>query len=152
MTYWVFTLILGIILTVISVSDYRSFRIPDRLSMALAVVGGAALFALQPEAVFTHGVSAVVGFGVLFIVGEIYFRSRGAEFLGIGDAKLFGGSLIWVGPLGAASVLLLACLGGIAYAVLRSVRVGFEAERPIPFAPFLCMATFIVWLGGPIWF
>ena len=113
MTYWVFTLILGVILTAISVADYRTFRIPDGLTMTLAGVGVVWLFLLQPEAAFAHGLSAVIGFGVLFLIGEFYFRTRGAEFLGIGDAKLFGASLIWVGPLGAASVLLLACFGGL---------------------------------------
>ena len=67
--------------------------------------------------------------------------------LGIGDAKLFGAGAMWVGILGLPSVLLVAALTGIAYAVIAK-----RHAKRVPFGPFIGVGVLTVWLYGPIGF
>lgn len=96
-------------------------------------------------------IGAVAGFMSLAAVAWAYRRFRGREGLGGGDAYLFAGSGAWVGWMGLPSVLLIAAASGLAVVGLAAlVRRPIRTDQPIPFGAFLALATWLVWLYGPL--
>lgn len=138
------TVLLFALLLAVSVSDVRTYRIPDILNAALVVTGMAfALLASRQEA-GSHAIGAVAGFISLGAFGEVFYRLRGREGLGLGDAKLFAGAGAWLGWAGLPLVLLIASLSGLLAALLFR-RALVDGDR-IAFGPFLAFGTAMVWL------
>lgn len=139
---------LGMALLWISVVDIRSYRIADRWSLPLlaAGIGVAAVQSAQPIA--SHAAGALAGYAVLAVIGELHFRWRGVEGLGLGDAKLFAAAGAWLGWAALPTVLLEASLLALAQAGLA--RLAGHRDRRIAFAPALSAAFWITWaLGAP---
>ena len=78
-------------LLAIALIDLRTFRIPDWLSLPLIVAGLARTGLLDPERLPAHVLGAAAGYATLGLLGAAYFRWRGRDGLGLGDAKLFAG-------------------------------------------------------------
>jgi leader peptidase (prepilin peptidase)/N-methyltransferase len=139
------TLGISLILLVISIVDWRSFRIPDALSLPLIAVGLAFSVALPGGSGLAHAIGAAAGFLFFAVIGEAHFRLRGVEGLGLGDAKLFSAAGAWLGWQNLPAVLLVAALGGLAQAlVLRRGPPG----RPLAFGPWIAAGFLLVWIAG----
>jgi len=147
----VLTFMLGAALVALSVIDHRSFRLPDALTIPLAGLGIAAAWWFEMGDVLMRCLAAAAGFLVIYAVNQIYFRVRGRHGLGLGDAKLLAASGAWVGLSGLPTVLIWACVTGIAVALLMSLRKqSLDKWTRIPFGPHLAFGTWLVWLLGPI--
>ena len=96
-------------LTIASVTDVRSRRIPNKLVVALGLLGMVYSVLLLPP---TEGVSrALVSCAIGFALWIPFYVLR---MLGAGDVKLFAAASCWLAPsqvLGAA--LLSALAGGV---------------------------------------
>lgn len=139
------TALLCILCLLITVKDTREFRIPNTLNAALAVSGIIAILTQMLGALITHIISAGIAFLLAYLIGELLFRRTGKEWLGIGDAKLLGAATLWIGPVGLPSMILIASLTAIPFALLFTPR-----GAGVPFGPFLCLGLISVWLHGPI--
>lgn len=146
MTGWATTALLSIVLALIALIDFRHYRVPDLLSLPLMLAGMALAWIDGPEALRDRVLGAAVGFGVLAAFGEAYFRLRGFEGLGLGDAKLFGAAGAWLGWQALPLVLLLAAGSGLCVALVTGVRG--RAER-IAFGPWIAFGFLLAWLVGP---
>ncbi len=146
----ILTLALAGLLIWSSIVDFEAFRLPNLSSFSIAVMGLGAIASISPALIPAHLIAAAVGFAVLWGIGEVIFRIKGIEALGIGDAKLFGAGLLWVGPYGGPTVLLLGSLGAIFFVGMRFLSKKEVVTRQIPFGPFLGFAIFAVWLYGPL--
>ena len=136
------SVILGGLLILASLSDLRTLRIPNTLTFSL-VASGLLQGAFYSDQFTARLIGAALGYGILALVGEAYFRLNGREGLGLGDAKLFAGAGAWLGWQALPPVLLIASIGGLLFAL-----AGRTGERePIPFAPFISLATFAIWAG-----
>ena len=131
-------------LLAIAVVDLRTRRIPDGLSLPLIAAGvvWALWFGHRPWP--AHVIGALVGYASLAGFGALYFRLRGREGLGLGDAKLFAAAGAWLGWQKLPLVLLVGSLGGLLYAVLLRRR---DANEPIAFGPWLALGTWLAWLS-----
>lgn len=131
--------LLGLLIP-ISIVDLRQFRIPNALSFLLTAVG--LLHAVSmAEAVVPRLAGAAGGYLFMALWGEVYFRLRGREGLGLGDAKLFAGAGAWLGWQDLPLVLLIAATAGLGYALVA--RIGQDDK--VPFGPFIALGTFGVW-------
>jgi len=143
--------VLGCWLLTLGWIDARRWLLPDLLTLPLVLAGLGAVAWLAPGELTDRGVGAVAGFLGLSAVAWAYRRLRGREGLGGGDTKLFAAAGAWVGASGLPSVLLGAAVaalivaGGLVVAGLR-----LDRHSPIPFGPFLALATWLVWLFGPL--
>jgi leader peptidase (prepilin peptidase)/N-methyltransferase len=134
--------VLTVGLLVISWIDARSLRIPDWLSLPLLGLG-LLWAALQPEgAIVTHFIGAAVGYAVLALIGEVYFRRKGTEGLGLGDAKLFAAAGAWLGWQALPQVLLIASVSGLVAAMLGKP----ESAAKMAFGPWLALGIWLVWM------
>ena len=137
------TAILAGLLAWIAIADIRTFRIPDALNYTL-IATGLLHAAAQTDSFTTYLLGAVIGYCVLAIPGALYFRWRGSEGLGLGDAKLFAGGGAWLGWHSLPIVLLIASLSGLVFALSARTRLN---DR-IAFGPFLAFGILLVWSTG----
>lgn len=139
-------------LIAISVIDIRSRRIPDLLSLPLICAGLMQSFwAVQrgaaPTVLTDSIIGAAAGYLVFAAIGAAFFRLRGQEGLGLGDAKLLAAAGAWLGWQMLPSVVLVAALGGLAQAtVAERLWPTRAADRSLAFGPWLALAFFSLWM------
>lgn len=143
--------VLGWTLLALAVIDARAMILPDALTLPLAVCGLAVTWWLDPPSLAGHAFGAIAGWLGFRLVGRIYSALRRRPGLGDGDAKLVAAAGAWVGWQGLPSVILIAALSAlVAVAVAGLLRRPITASTPIPFGPFLAMASWLTWLCGPV--
>jgi leader peptidase (prepilin peptidase) / N-methyltransferase len=137
------TIALSVVLFAITVIDMRTFRIPDLLSLPLIAAGlGVAVW--QPVLPFLdHLIGALAGFAIFAAIGAWYYQRTGVDGLGLGDAKLFAAAGAWLGWQALPATLLIAALGGIAFALSRSKT---RRSGPIAFGPWLAFGFWVLWI------
>jgi len=145
--------VLGWILLALAVADWRSYVLPDALTLSLLLGGFVAAFLFDPLHFNDHIFGAGAGAFGLAIVAWVYREFRGHEGLGLGDAKFLGGLGAWLGWQALPSVILFgACLGLIAVMIKSLAGKPMKPTDRIPFGPFLAVAGWLVWLYGPLSF
>lgn len=160
------------ILVVLVFTDWCARLLPDKVNFTGLAIGllfsffvlpqdGAALslanhmFDFPPPAPVLSYADAVIGAsaggGILWLVGEAYFRLRGREGMGFGDVKM----MLMAGAfLGFRRTLLTILLGSLLGALLGGVfmlasRKGSDYE--LPFGSFLGIAALlVVFFGTPV--
>lgn len=135
--------VLTLLLLAIAVTDFRSFRIPDILSLTLVAAGLAWSAASRDVILVDHVIGAVAGYASLAAFGWAYFAWRGREGLGLGDAKLFAAAGAWLGWRDLPAVLLLAAIGGLLFAVWT--RRTAPADH-VAFGPWLAISIWLIWI------
>jgi leader peptidase (prepilin peptidase)/N-methyltransferase len=131
--------------------DLRSWLLPDALTLPLIIAGLTASFMFDPDQLVNRASGAALGYLSLMTIAALYRALRGREGLGGGDAKLLAASGAWLGAAGLPQVILLAALAALAAAGslrLAGIRLGIHSA--LPFGPFLALATWVLWLFGPI--
>lgn len=68
-------------------------------------------------------VGAAIGAGLIYGIGELYFRVRGAEGMGFGDVKLMAMVGAFLGPVQTLLVIFAASLAGSIYGAFLLVSV-----------------------------
>ncbi len=139
--------LLGAGLLAIALIDLRTFRIPDWLSLPLIVAGLARTGLLDPERLPAHVLGAAAGYATLGLLGAAYFRWRGRDGLGLGDAKLFAVGGAWLGWQPLPAILAVASIGGLAFAL----ATGLGRSARVAFGPWLALAIWLAWLIGRPW-
>ena len=160
------------ILTVLVFTDWRNRLLPDKVNFTGLAIGllftffvppvdGAALalsnhiFDYPPPVPALSLVDALlgatVGAGILWLVGEGYFRIRGREGMGFGDVKM----MLMAGAfLGLRRTILTILIGSVLGALLGGAfmfasRKGSDYE--LPFGTFLGIAALlVVFFGTPV--
>jgi prepilin signal peptidase PulO-like enzyme (type II secretory pathway) len=125
----------------LSVVDLQQREIPDGASLLIAV-GGLLVWWREPPLLLINLGAAVCVASALAFAGHLAWRRRGAEMLGLGDAKLMGAGTLLVGAPSLWLMVLLASIGGITAALAS--RSG--ASEGVPFGPFLAYAIYITYL------
>ncbi len=120
-------------------------RLPDFLTLPLVLAGlGEALW-LEPDALLSRLLGAVLGYCGFRVLAYCYLRLRAREGLGQGDAKLLAAGGAWVGLAALPELLLVAAMAGLVFA-LRKGRV--EPDIRVAFGPFLAAGIWLLWLYG----
>ncbi len=144
----------------ISLIDYDWRLIPNLITWPGIPLGVLAATFLMPEVGLKHSLLGVaIGWGFLFVTGELYFWLRGREGVGMGDVWLLGMVGAFLGWQGALFTLfagsILGAVGGILAAIFGSAPEPPVAEgaaeagesevsllqTAVPFGPFLALAA-----------
>jgi leader peptidase (prepilin peptidase) / N-methyltransferase len=94
---------------------------------------------------------AFVGAGLLWIVGEGYFKLRGKEGMGLGDVKMMGMVGVFLGLKRTLLTVLVGSLLGsvIGIIIVLAARKGRDYE--LPFGAFLGLGALLtVFFGSPL--
>lgn len=136
------TAVLAVFLVQLVLIDLREFRLPDRLTLPLIGVG-LGLAAVRLGGWPIEAASGVaLGYAVFWLIGAAYFRLRGVDGLGQGDAKLLAAAGAWLGPLALPWLVLLAALGALGFAIAK----GQNRTQQLAFGPWLAAAFWAIWL------
>ena len=146
--------ILGASLIVLSMIDFKEMILPDEITLpgiSLGVI--LSFYAPELHGSFTRwgglwaGVmGALVGSGLLWIIGVIGTWLFKREAMGFGDVKLMAmvGAMIGVWKVLLVNLILAPVLGAVVGLVLK-FRYGRDL---IPFGPFLALGTIIAIFWG----
>ncbi len=142
---------LGWTLLTLTAIDWRTYRLPDALTLPLAAAGLVIAFAIDRASLIDHIIGAAAGFLAFATLAEGYRRFRGHEGLGLGDAKLLAAGGAWLGWAGLPTVVLLAAILGLAFVLVRRLTgQAIDALDRTPFGPALAAGVWFVWLYGPL--
>lgn len=135
------TPVLCAILIWLSVTDWKTFRLPDAGTLPLIGFGLALTGWRIGGFPLDAALGAGIGFALFAAIGSVYFRSRGIDALGLGDAKLLSAAGAWLGWQALPTVVLMASLAGIALALATRHTKG----NHIAFGPMLALAFMVHW-------
>lgn len=153
-----------LVLVVITFIDLDHKLILNKVTMpSIVLFYGASL--VLPERHWYEGLIGIaVGYGLPWLVGEIYYRLRGQEGLGLGDGMLLalvGALLGWKGVLVSlfGGSVIGVVIGLVALTVARrrvpTEPASTEDAQPslmrteLPFGPFLAMAAVFYLFAEP---
>ena len=164
--------VLSALLVVLTATDIRERILPDVVnltgfimallfSLFMAPTDGASLwlsnlmFEFPPPrpvlSIVDALMGAAVGAGLLWIVGEGYFKLRGKEGMGLGDVKMMGMVGAFLGVKRTLLTVLFGSLLGsvIGIVIVLATRKGRDYE--LPFGAFLgAGALLVIYFGTPL--
>lgn len=138
-----FAALVAVPLIWLSLRDLTDHIIPDAASLAIAGMG-LTFACLTGQGVAVNALTGLAVCAIFWGAGELYFRRRGHEGFGIGDAKLIGAMICGIGVTQIWLALFLAAVGGI-IVVLIGRRTG-RAFAEVPFGPFLAYGFYLTLL------
>lgn len=122
--------------------DLTHLLLPDRLTYPLLLIAlimavlGYSRISL-PEACF----SAVLGYGIPWLLDRLYVWRHGHAGMGMGDMKLFAGIGAWLGLEALMHIMMLSSsIAIITITVLRK-----KQTEAFPFGPYLIAATLVIY-------
>ena len=127
--------------------DLEHQLLPNVITLPGVVVGLIASSVLPPG-IIDALIGMVVGGGVLWLIGEAYFRYSGQEGMGGGDVKMLamiGAFLGW--KLVLVTLVLSSVLGSIIGLTVIALRKG-GMKYALPYGTFLALGALVASLAG----
>ena len=157
--------IFACILTVLFWTDFEARLLPDELTLGGILIGlGFAVWVpLDPElsaivapslrlpwsSLFDAASATVVLAGPLWLLGEVYWRLRKREGLGLGDVKLVAMMSTFLGVNRSLITLIAASVGGSVISLFYLALTKKDASTyRLPFGTFLCGAGLLAIFWG----
>jgi leader peptidase (prepilin peptidase)/N-methyltransferase len=134
-------------LIVLAFIDLDHRILPNPITLT-GVVAGVVASCFLPPGWKASLIGVAIGGGVLWAIGEAYFRLRGIEGMGMGDVKMLGMVGAFLGWKAVLVTLVLASFTG-AFVGLVMLRLQTNAMKyQLPFGTFLSAAALAASLGG----
>jgi prepilin signal peptidase PulO-like enzyme (type II secretory pathway) len=144
-------LVAGVIMAILFAYDAKWFLLPDKLNLALVVVGLGivAITAYESQNAIGTVLSAAGSVAILSgLYGVLYLVSRG-RWVGLGDVKLgVGLALILSNWQLALVTLFLANLIGCLIVIPLLAAKKLERSSHVPFGPLLIAGAIVSWFFG----
>ena len=115
------------------------------------IVVGLAFSLMLPPGIVSAAIGVLVGGGILWLIGEAYYRYAGEEGMGGGDVKMLAMIGAFLGWKLAVLTLVFSSLAGsiVGLAVIASRRGGMKYA--LPYGTFLAIGALVASLfGDPI--
>jgi leader peptidase (prepilin peptidase) / N-methyltransferase len=132
---------------VLFVIDLHHRILPNVITVP-GVVVGLVISVFLPPGWRSSLIGSIAGGGVLFLIGEAYYRTRGHEGLGMGDVKMLamiGAFLGW--PLMLVTLVLASFAGSLVGVGLLISRRG-DMKAALPFGTFLAVGALVAAVAG----
>ena len=127
--------LLCLLLLVSALIDLKTLRLPDLLTVAIAVC--ALILAALSGHVVSGVIAAVAAAAVLYGLKLWLERRHARPMLGLGDIKLVAALALWLG-LRTPAMIALAAILGLALVLIQ------KRKDAIPFGPMIAAGAFIV--------
>jgi leader peptidase (prepilin peptidase) / N-methyltransferase len=127
--------------------DLEHHLLPNVVTLP-GIVVGLAFSVLLPPGLPDALIGVIVGGGVLWLIGEAYYRYSGQEGMGGGDVKMLamiGAFLGW--KLVILTLVLSSILGSLIGVLVIAIRRG-GLKYALPYGTFLALAALIASLYG----
>jgi leader peptidase (prepilin peptidase) / N-methyltransferase len=133
-------------LIVLAVTDIRERLLPNAITLP-GIALGLVFSLIAPPGLSSALLGAVLGGLVPFLVGEVYYRVRGIEGLGMGDVKMLAMIGAFLGaPLALLTLFTASVLGvivGVPLIILTRNR-----HYPVPLGTLLAASAFAAAFAG----
>jgi leader peptidase (prepilin peptidase)/N-methyltransferase len=141
----------GCAMIVLFVIDLQHRILPNIITVT-GVPIGLALSLFLPPGWRESLIGLLLGGGVLFVIGEAYYRVRGIDGLGMGDVKMLAMIGAFLGWRLTLVTLIFASFTGalVGVAMLASGRGGMKAA--LPFGSFLAVGAGVAAVAGDLLF
>ena len=149
--HFVLWLVAGVIMAMQFAYDSKWFLLPDKLTIALAVVGLAivGVSAAETQDIGATLLTAIGSVGVLAGLYAVLFAVSQGRWVGFGDVKLgVGLGLILVDWQLAIIAVFLANLIGCLIVIPLLASKKLKRDSHIPFGPLLISGTVLAWFTG----
>lgn len=136
----VFLLFATALLLLMTMTDFEQYCLFDDMMLPFAL-GGIAWCAVFPETAINHGIAALAGGGVFFLLAVL---SGGA--LGGGDVKLVAALGLW---LGTEQLLSVVCMGMVFGGVVAGILLLFKKKKrksAFAYGPYFALTTVALFL------
>ena len=138
-----------------SVIDFKSFILPDWLTLPL-ILSGVVFNALSVDnfcSTTDSLLGVLIGYGLIRLVDECYFRLKKQRGIGQGDAKLLAAIGAILGWQSIFPVLCCAAILGVIVGLSLIRFKSFTLQSQIPFGPFLSLfgCAFILGKAMLLW-
>lgn len=135
-----FTALIGL-----AIIDWRTYRLPDLITLPLIAAGLAAAFLLG-KPFMLHLAGAAFGYLAFVAIEMSYKRLRGRDGLGRGDAKLLAAGGAWCSVAALPVIVLIASFTALCCViVLRLSGRSIDGMTRLAFGPFLAFAIGLSW-------
>jgi leader peptidase (prepilin peptidase) / N-methyltransferase len=134
-------------LIVLFAIDLEHHLLPNVITLPGIVVGLLCSLAVPPG-ILDAIVGAVVGGGVLWAIGEAYYRYSGQEGMGGGDVKMLAMVGAFLGWQQVILTLVLSSLAGSIVGVLLLITRRGNLKHELPYGTFLALAALVASLAG----
>jgi leader peptidase (prepilin peptidase)/N-methyltransferase len=134
-------------LIVLFAIDLEHHLLPNVITLP-GIVVGLAFSTMLPPGIVDALIGVIAGGGVLWLVGEAYYRYSGQEGMGGGDVKMLamiGGFLGW--KLMVLTLVLSSILGSVVGVLVIAFRRG-GMKYALPYGTFLSLAALVASLFG----
>jgi leader peptidase (prepilin peptidase) / N-methyltransferase len=141
-------LLFAAVLIVLFAIDLEHHLLPNVITLP-GIVVGLAFSALLPPGLTDAILGVIAGGGILWVIGEAYYRYSGQEGMGGGDVKMLamiGAFLGW--KLVILTLVLSSFLGAIIGVLVIAIRRG-GMKYALPYGTFLSLAALTASLVGP---
>jgi leader peptidase (prepilin peptidase) / N-methyltransferase len=140
-------LLFACILIVLFAIDLEHHLLPNVITIP-GIVVGLAFSTMLPPGLFDALVGTVLGGGLLWLIGEAYFRYSGVEGMGGGDVKMLamiGAFLGW--KLVILTLVFSSFAGALVGLLVIAIRRG-GMKYALPYGTFLSLAALVASLFG----
>ncbi len=126
--------------------DFRTFILPDSLTISLIVFGLLAntLLGLQWASMEASILGGLAGFFSLYLLNRFYLAIKGQHGIGMGDAKLLAGLGTCLGWVNLPFILIIASISGLIGGYLWLKFHQKDSSHAFPFGPFIAFGGIIV--------
>jgi leader peptidase (prepilin peptidase)/N-methyltransferase len=134
-------------LVVLFAIDLEHHLLPNVITLP-GIVAGFAFSLLVPPGPVSSAVGILIGGGVLWLIGEAYYRYSGQEGMGGGDVKMLamiGAFLGW--ELTIVTLVLSSVLGSITGIAVLALGRG-DMKSALPYGTFLAVGALVASLVG----
>lgn len=141
MTLWSMLYITAII-------DYKHGIIIESIIIIFSIIGIFIRFieGITLINIFSGGVVGVLFYGSIYLLAKMFYKKEG---FGLGDVELLGAIGLFIGPLYVFITGWIAFyICGFTLVCVKMVNRNIDKFDEIYFAPYICIATFIITLFG----
>lgn len=149
--YMPLALLLSWGLLALAVIDWQTQLLPDSMTLSLlwlgliASVGWPLTSGVTPISAI---IGAAAGYGVLWLVFQLFLLVTGKQGMGYGDFKLLAALGAWLGWQQLPLVLLMASIAGALVGGTLMATGRIDRGHPLPFGPWLAIAGWLVLMAG----
>ncbi|WP_249976632.1 prepilin peptidase [Vreelandella olivaria] len=137
-----------LLLLALAVIDFRTYLLPDILTLPLLWSGLLYQLLFQPLMLPSAVIGAMAGYLVLWSFYWLFKLITGKEGMGFGDFKLLAALGAWVGWSMLPLLLILSAGVGAIIGLLAQLLIPRLRGQPLPFGPFLALAGWVCLLVG----
>jgi leader peptidase (prepilin peptidase) / N-methyltransferase len=135
------------VLIVLAFIDLDHRILPNRITLP-GVAAGLGLSLFLPPGWMASLLGALAGGGLLWLIGEAYFRLRGVEGMGMGDVKMLAMVGAVLGWKAVVVTLVLASFAGALVGLSMLVHRQDAMKYALPFGTFLSAGALVASLVG----